>query len=95
MSYEQQTYSGATNPAGEDPGKTMGIVGLILAFVFAPAGIIVSYLAKKKSAEAGFGENQLAKWGFILGIIFTVIGVIGWILYFVLIAAVVASSGGM
>ena len=76
----------------EDPGKTLGIVGFVLAFVFAIAGIVVSAIAKKKSREAGF-ENDLAKWGLILSIVFTVLTVVGVILYVVLIAAVVATSG--
>ncbi|MFW6599001.1 hypothetical protein ACQBAU_00820 [Propionibacteriaceae bacterium Y2011] len=85
MSYQQQAGT------GEDPGKTLGIVGLILAFVFAPAGIIVSYMGKKKSAEAGF-DNGLAKIGFILSIIFTVLGVIVWIIYIALFASIMATA---
>ncbi|RXR22740.1 hypothetical protein EQW78_15240 [Oerskovia turbata] len=75
----------------EDPGKTLGIVGFILAFVCAVAGIVVSAIAKKKSREAGF-DNQLAKWGLVLSIVFTVIGFVGAILYFVLIVALAASG---
>jgi hypothetical protein len=75
----------------EDPGKTLGIVGFVLAFFVSIAGIVVSAIARKKSREAGF-DNQLAKWGLILSIIFTVLSVIGGILYFVLIAALVASG---
>jgi len=75
----------------EDPGKTLGIVGFVLAFVFAVAGIVVSAIARKKSREAGF-DNQLAKWGLILSIVFTALGVIGWTLYFVAFAALVATG---
>ena len=50
----------------EDPGKTLGIVGFVLAFVFSIAGIVVSAIAKKRSREAGY-DNQLAKWGFKIG----------------------------
>jgi hypothetical protein len=75
----------------EDPGKTLGIVGFVLAFLFSVAGIVVSAIAKKKSREAGF-DNQLAKWGLILSIIFTVLGAIVWILYFVVFAALIASG---
>jgi len=84
----QATYSGAPI---EDPGKTLGIVGFVLAFVFAIAGIVVSAIARKKSKEAGF-DNQLAKWGLILSIVFTALGVIGWTLYFVAFAALIASG---
>ena len=75
----------------EDPGKTLGIVGFVLAFVFAIAGIVVSAIAKKKSREAGF-DNQLAKWGLILSIIFTVLGAIGWVVYIIAFAALAASG---
>jgi hypothetical protein len=75
----------------EDPGKTLGIVGFVLAFVFAVAGIVVSAIARKKSREAGF-DNQLAKWGLILSIIFTALGAIGWIIYFVAFAALLATG---
>lgn len=64
-----------TAGTGEDPGKTLGIVGLVLAFVFALAGIIVSAIALKKSKEAGF-KNTIAKVGLILSIVFLVIGII-------------------
>ncbi len=85
----------SAGPAGysaiEDPGKTLGIVGFVLAFVFAVAGIVVSAIARKKSKEAGF-DNQLAKWGLILSIVFTVLWVIGVIIYVAAIAALVASG---
>lgn len=87
MSYQQQPGM------GEDPNKTLGIVGLVLAFVAPLIGIIVSYIAKKKSAEGGYPENTPAKWGFILGIIFTIAWVVFWIIYIVAIAAIVGSSG--
>lgn len=92
----QQYPAAPQAPAGyaapiEDPGKTLGIVGFVLAFVFAIAGIVVSTIARKKSKEAGF-DNQLAKWGLILSIIFTVLGVIGTILYVVAFAALLASG---
>lgn len=87
MSYDQQTYSGGAAPTGEDPGKTMAIVGIVLDFVFAPVGLIVSYLAKKKSTEAGF-DNQLAKIAFIIGIITTILWVIGIIINIATFAAV-------
>lgn len=61
------------------PGKTLGLVGLILAIVVAPVGLILSIVAQKQSKEAGF-PNQLAKIGVILGIVFTVLGIIGVII---------------
>ena len=75
----------------EDPGKTLGSGGFVLAFVCAVAGIVVSAIAKKKSREAGF-DNQLAKWGLILSIIFTVLGAILFIFYIIGLVALAASG---
>lgn len=74
----------------EDPGKTLGIVGFVLAFIAAPVGIVLSAMSKKKSREAGFPVSGLAKWGFILSIIFTILG----ILYIVFAVIAVIALGG-
>lgn len=76
--FGQAPYGGQPQQFGqgglqaEDPGKTFGIIGFILAFVAAPAGIVLSYMSKKKSRAAGYPVSALAKWGFILGIVFTI-----------------------
>lgn len=64
-------------PAPASDGKTLGIVGLVLAFVFALAGIIVSAIAKSQSKKAGV-KNTPATVGLVLSIIFF-IGQIIWI----------------
>ncbi|MBO3662897.1 DUF4190 domain-containing protein [Microbacterium stercoris] len=87
--YGGPQYGGA--PA-EDPGKTLGIVGFILAFVFALAGLIVSIIARNKSKAAGY-DNQLAKWGIIVSIILLVLGVIGGIFAMILFFAAMAQYG--
>lgn len=79
-SSNQQPAAYGTNPAGspatgEDPGRTLGIVSLVLAFFFALAGLIVGIIARKRSKEAGF-SNGFAKWGIILSIVFMVLGLI-------------------
>ena len=90
--YGQPAYGGAPYGApAEDPGKTLGIVGLVLCFVFSIAGLIVSIIAKKKSEAAGF-TNTPAKVGVILGWIFTILGVIGFIIYIIAIVALVNSG---
>lgn len=68
-----QTAPNATQPApGEvDPGKTLGIVGFVLAFLVSVVGIILSAVALAKSKKAGFG-NGLALAGIIVGSIVTV-----------------------
>lgn len=73
------------------PGKTLGLVGLILAIVAPLIGLILSIVARKQSKEAGF-PNQLAKIGVIIGAILTALYVIGIIIYIIFIVAVVANS---
>jgi preprotein translocase subunit SecG len=72
-------------------GKTLGIVGLVLAFVFPLAGIIVSVIAKNQSKAAGV-ENTPAKIGLILSIVFLVLGIIILIAYAVGMAALFSSG---
>lgn len=84
----------ATNPAGpavgqgEDPGKTLGMVGLILAIFANLIGVIVSVIAFRKSKQAGF-SNGMAKAGIVVGsILFVLSAGIG-------ITAIVASVSAM
>jgi hypothetical protein len=67
--------------------QIMGIVGLIFAFAFAPAGLVISIIAKRMSKTAG-DRSPFATWGIVLGIVFTVLG----ILFTILIVAVTAGS---
>lgn len=75
-----------TNPPAQTPadypGKTLGIVGLILAIVTPLIGLIVSLIAQSQSKKAGY-PNSLAKWGVIIGAILTVLGIIVSIFYFI------------
>ncbi|WP_349827114.1 DUF4190 domain-containing protein [Brevibacterium litoralis] len=93
--------AGAPMAAQEDPGKTLGIVSLVaslatfigFAVVGPIVGIITGHMARKKSREAGLEDNQLGKWGFILGIIFLILGIIGIVIsVIVMIAAMGASA---
>ncbi len=78
-------------PSGADPvrpianptAQIMGIVGLILAFAFSPAGLVVSIIAKRMSKNAG-DRSPFATWGIVLSIIFTVL----WLIFTVLIILV-------
>ncbi len=68
-------------PAGTDyPGKTLGIVGLILAFLVTIVGLIVSIIANSQSMAAGY-KNGPAKAGIIISVIFIVLGIIGGIIF--------------
>src|SRR3954454_21134296 len=80
MSYEQpppppggEPPAGGKNPYGapqyggppaQDPGRTMGIVGLVLAIFCSLIGMIVSIIAYNKSKAAGF-KNNIALAGII------------------------------
>jgi preprotein translocase subunit SecG len=76
----------APGPAPVSDGKTLGIVGLVLAFVFSIAGLIVSIIASNQSKAAGV-PNTPAKVGIILSIIFLVLSVIGIIANIALLGA--------
>jgi preprotein translocase subunit SecG len=69
-------YSGGSASSGDaTAGKTLGIVGLILAFLAPPIGLILSIVALVQSKNAGV-KNTLAKVGLILSIVFIVLGII-------------------
>lgn len=58
-------------PAGTTyPGKTLGIVGLVVAIVFNVVGLIISAIALSQSKRAGY-KNTPALIGLIIGIILT------------------------
>ena len=61
-------------PAAVNPGRTLGIVGFILAFFVSPAGIIVSAIGLSKSRKSG-NKNGLALAGLILSIVFFIIAI--------------------
>ena len=66
------TPPAAPAPAGART-NTLAIIALIAAFVVAPAGIIIGFIAQgqiKQTGEAGAG---LAKAGIILGFVFTIL----------------------
>ena len=82
--YGAPQYGG---PPAQDPGRTMGIVGLVLAIVggvcCGPAGIaglIVSIVAFNKSKVAGF-KNNIALAGIIVGVVTVVVGTFAFFRY--------------
>jgi len=60
------------------PGKTLGIVGLVFAFLFPVLGLILSIVAKVQSRGAGV-KNTPSTVGIVLSIIF----IVGYILIIV------------
>ncbi|WP_285724954.1 DUF4190 domain-containing protein [Psychromicrobium xiongbiense] len=79
MSDNQTSNYPPASPAGsyaapaEDPGKTMGIIAIVLPFVgFGLIGMILGFVARSKSKKAGF-KNTPALVAIILGLISVVV----------------------
>ena len=79
---------GYSAPA-QDPGKTMGIVGLVLSFLgcLSIVGLILSIIAFNKSKKAGY-KNGVALAGIIVGAIMLVISIVVGIIIGVTTSAV-------
>lgn len=78
-------------PGVDYPGKTLGIVGLIVAIFASLIGLIISAIALSQSKKAGY-KNTPALIGVIIGAVFLAITVI-WIIV-VVIATVAALNSG-
>ncbi len=65
----------AGTPAAPVPGKTLGIVALIVAFFFNVIGLVLGIVALVQSRKAGV-RNLPAVWAIIVGAVLTVIGII-------------------
>ncbi len=78
-------------PGQDYPGKTLGIVGLIVAIFASLIGLIISAIALNQSKKAGY-KNTPALAGVIVGAILFAITVIFWIIWGVVIAAAVGSG---
>ena len=72
-----------------DPGKTLGIVGLILAAFFQLLGLILSIISFKKSKAAGF-SGKLGKIGIIVNAVVMVLGTIAAIVLLAVSASIAA-----
>jgi hypothetical protein len=73
--YPPGPYPSGSAPAGPLPGKTLGIVGLVLAIFCSLIGAVVSFIAYRQSAAAGW-KNNVALAGIIVGIVLFVLGLI-------------------
>ncbi|MGO2861222.1 MAG: DUF4190 domain-containing protein [Brevibacterium sp.] len=91
--YQQHTgpqsyVPGPAPRAEEDPGKVLGIISLVatlstfLGFNFLGpiVGIVTGYMARNNSRRAGYADNEMGKWGFILGIVFLSLAALGGLL---------------
>lgn len=75
-------------PAPASDGKTLGIVGLVLAFVFSLAGLIVSIIARNQSKAAGVPNGPATA-----GIIISIIGLVVWVIIVIANIALFATLG--
>jgi len=81
---------GAPAPGAPVPGKTLGIVALVVVFFASLIGLILGYVARSQSKKAGV-PNTPAKVAIILGWIFLVLSIIvGIILTIVLVNGAIA-----
>lgn len=80
-------YGGGYGQPAENPGKTLGIVGLICSIIWpiSIVGLIISIIAMVKSKKAGMG-NGFALAGIIVGAVGVIAGIIA-------IIAIVALAG--
>lgn len=79
--YNAPQYNAPVPAPAAQPGRTMGIVALILAFLAAPVGAILGVVALLQSKKAG-QKNTMALVAIILGVVFTIIWIISMILIF-------------
>ncbi len=85
----QTTHTPTPTGAGPVAGtNVMAILALVFAFIFSPLGIVFGAVAKRQIRQTGEQGSGLAKAGFWLGIVFTVLGV----LWFAVVFAVAASQ---
>lgn len=68
-------------PGTDYPGKTLGIVGLVVAIFFNLIGLIISAIAYSQSKKAGV-KNTPALIGIIVGAVLLVLGIVGGIALF-------------
>jgi hypothetical protein len=85
---EAQPMNSPTQRAGGAVAGTnvMAILALVFAFIFAPLGIVFGAVAKRQIRRTGEQGAGLAKAGFWLGIIFTVLSVL-WVVFVFIMAA--------
>lgn len=66
-------YQPQPTPAAQDPGRTLGIIGLVCAFLCSVVGLVISIIAYSKSKAAGF-NNGIALAGIIVSAISMMVG---------------------
>jgi hypothetical protein len=75
------------------PTNTMAILALVMAFVFAPAGLILGIVARKQIRQTGEDGDGLALAGIIVGGIVTAIFAFFIVFWIAAFASVTSSFG--
>ncbi len=82
--------TGKSTIADQNKTNTLAIVGFVLSFLVAIAGLICSVIARKQIRESGEKGMGLATAGMIISIISLVLEFISIIIYIVTFAALIA-----
>jgi uncharacterized membrane protein len=78
-------------PPYRRPTNTTAVLALVLAFVLAPAGLVLGIVARRQIRETGEGGDGLALAGIVVGGIGTALAVLGFLLVVLALATVSAS----
>lgn len=83
-------------PAGtaETPGKTLGIVALVVTFFASVIGIVLGFVARSQSKAAGV-KNTPATLAIILGFVFLAVTIIVVIVFAVSAGNLLAACAGL
>lgn len=84
-------YVPQTTVAPSQKTNVLAILSIIFAFVFSIAGIVLGHMALGQIKKTGEGGRGLAMTGLILSYVFTFIGLIIAIFYFVAMATLFGS----
>lgn len=73
----------APSLASPAPLNALAVIGFVLAFVFCPAGLVVSLIALRSTSRTGERGKGLAIAGTVVSLVFIAIGVtagfmVGW-----------------
>jgi len=91
MTYDQNTPA-TTAPGTAGRYNVLAIVGFILAFVFALAGLVVSIIALSQIKKTGEQGKGLAIAGIVIGFVYLAFIIL--ITIFVIIVSIGAASSG-
>lgn len=78
----------AQQPAQQAPVSVLAVVGLVLALVFAPAGVVLSVMGLRETRDGARSGRGLAVAGVVVGSVITVLAIVAAVLLVVFAATV-------